>query len=109
MSPSPAIERRKHQRCPLPARVRFHHSPSRRDWPGRCVDISHGGMLMYVPATVPVQPGHPIQVKMDAIGRPEYAALDGKDVPATVVRVDRHALVSMGHVAVGVRFESAGA
>jgi hypothetical protein len=62
-------------------------------------------MLMYVPSSVPVQPGHPIQVKLGGVGRAEYAGLDGRDVPATVVRVDRHALLSMGHLAVGVRFE----
>lgn len=60
---------------------------------------------MYVPASVPVQPGHPIDVKMEAISHPEYLGLDGKDVPATVVRVDRHAMLSMGHLAVGVRFD----
>lgn len=109
MTASPSVERRQHQRHPLPARVEFHHSPSRQDWPGRCVDISHGGLLMYVPATAPVQPGHPIQLRMEGVSRPEYAGLVEGDVPATVVRVDRHALLSMGHVAVGVRFESAGA
>ncbi|MFW6065350.1 MAG: PilZ domain-containing protein [Planctomycetota bacterium] len=106
MSSPSAVERRKHRRCPMPARVNFHHSPSRRDWPGRCVDVSHGGMLMYVPASVPIQPGHPIQVKMEAISRPEYVGLGEKDVPATVVRVDRHAMLSMGHLAVGVRFDN---
>lgn len=63
---------------------------------------------MYVPASVPVQPGHPIQVRMEAIARPEYVGLGEQELPATIVRVDRKSLVSMGHLAVGVRFESSG-
>lgn len=64
---------------------------------------------MYVPAAAPVQAGHAIQLAMPK-GAADDVAPDGyAPVEATVVRVDRHSLLSMGHVAVGVKFASRGA
>lgn len=100
-------ERRKHQRYPLATSVEFHHGPSQRSFPARCVDISAGGMLMYVPAATPVQPGHPVQVTIGSVSRPEFAGLSERPVDATIVRVDRQALLSAGHLAVGLRFAHA--
>jgi len=104
----PSVDRRQHARRPLAASVQFHHAPSKRDFPGRCVDVSEGGMLLYVPANTPIQAGHPIRLRMP---KPPPAAGDDptyEPVDATVVRVDRHGLLSMGHIAVGVKFARRG-
>jgi len=100
-------ERRKHQRYPLATSVEFHHGLSQRSFPARCVDISAGGMLMYVPAATPVQPGHPVRVTVGSVSRPEFAGLSERPVDATIVRVNRQALLSAGHLAVGLRFAHA--
>ena len=97
-------ERRMYPRYPLPTSVQFHHGPSRRDFPARCANISEGGMLMYVPVTSPVQPGHPISVTIGSVSRPEFAALSERPVDATIVRVDREALLEEAHLAVALRF-----
>ncbi|MBS3820981.1 MAG: hypothetical protein GVY16_08790 [Planctomycetes bacterium] len=54
MSASPAAERSQHQRHPLITSVLFYHGPSHREFPGRCVDISNGGLQMCVPAASPL-------------------------------------------------------
>jgi len=107
MEQMPTAERRKHQRYPLPTSVSFFHAPSQRDFPGRCVDVSVGGLLMYVPATVPIHPGQPVRMSVGSVSRPELAGLSGKPLDATIVRVDRHNLLNMGQLAVGVRFAMA--
>jgi len=107
MAGTPSTDRRRHQRYPLATGVQFYHGPTQREFPGRCVDISDGGMLMYVPAKLPVQPGQPIRLTVGTVSRPEFSALSEKPLDATIVRVDRHKLLSMGHIAVGVRFASA--
>lgn len=104
MCAKPSVDRRQHRRYPLSTTVAFYHGPSQRDFPGRSVDISTGGMLMYVPAATPVQPGQPIRLTIGGGGRPEFAVPSDKPVDATIVRVDRHKLLSMGHIAVGVKF-----
>ena len=104
MIETPRTERRQHQRYPVATSVQFYHGPSQRDFPGRCCDISAGGMLMHVPATTPIQPGHTLRLSMSALPRPEFAKIAGQPLQATVVRVDRQSLVTTGHVAVGVRF-----
>jgi len=104
MCASPAVDRRAHTRYPLATSVEFHHGPSQRNFPARCVDISAGGMLMYVPAATPVQPGHPVRLQMGAVSRPEFAGLADKPISATVVRVDRRSILSSGHLAIGLRF-----
>ena len=103
----PVKERRVSPRCKLAAGVQFFHGPSGRYLPGRCVDISSGGLLMYVPAAAPVQPGHAIRLTLGAIGLPELAGLAGAPMEGTIVRVDRRALLAEGHIAVGVRFAQA--
>jgi len=108
MSAKSSAERRKYPRHPLPTSVRFRHGPSQHDYPGRCVDISVGGLLMYVPAKVPVQPGHNLRMTVGGVSRPEFAGLSGKPLDATVVRVERGKFVSTGQVAVGVRFQPVG-
>jgi len=104
MSDTPSADRRQHQRYPLATSVQFYHGPSQREFPGRCIDISHGGMLMYVPAKTPVQPGHPIRLSVGSVSRPEFAGLSETPLEATIVRVNRNALLAAGYVAVGVRF-----
>jgi len=107
MNAARSKERREHPRYPLATSVQFYHGPSQRDFPGRCINISLGGMLMYVPAATPVQPGQPIRLAMGGASRPEFSRLDGRPLDATIVRVDRGALLSEGHLAVGVRFAQA--
>jgi len=107
MSAPELIERRKHQRHPLATSVQVFHGPSGRDFPGRCLDISAGGLKMYVPAATPVQPGHPIRLTLGAVSRPEFAGLGDKPIDGTIVRVDRDALLKTGHLAVGVKFAMA--
>jgi hypothetical protein len=100
-------ERRAHPRVPIAGSAEFFHGPTQRDFPARCVDISVGGMLMYVPAQTPVQPGHPVRVCVGGINRPEFAPLGQTPVDATVVRVDRQKLLREGQLAVGIRFAEA--
>ena len=97
-------ERRKHPRHPLATTVQFFHGPSRREYPARSVDISRGGMLLYVPASVPVTRGQGIRLRIGSHGRPELAELSNKPLDATVVRVDRRKMIDLGHLPVGVRF-----
>ncbi len=60
---------------------------------------------MYVPATVPIKVGHTIRLTVAGEQPPEVP--DGAGgLGATVVRVDRHALLLMGRAAVGVRFDA---
>ncbi len=61
-------------------------------------------MLMYVPATVPVHPGQTLRVNMGTLPAPELGSMPDRPMDATIVRVDRNALLSTGHIAVGVRF-----
>ena len=103
----PVKERRVSPRYQLAAGVQFFHGPSRRDLPGRCVDISSSGLLMYVPAASPVRPGQAIRLTIGAISLPELAGLSGSPIEGTIVRVDRRALLAEGHLAVGVRFAQA--
>lgn len=107
MCPAPAVERRKHARYPLTTGVQFYHEPSQRDLPARCADISEGGMKMYVPAATPIKPGDSVYLTLGALGRPEFARLGDKPLSASIVRVDRQALLEGGHLAVGVRFMGA--
>ncbi len=104
MNSASSIDRRKHARHPLPTSVEFHHGPSHRDFPGRCVDLSKGGMLMYVPASTPVQPGDSLRVQLGSMNRPEFAELGAAPVEASIARVNRQSLLDVGYLAVGVRF-----
>ena len=104
MARSENPDRRKHARHPLATTVQFYHGPSRREYPARSVDVSHGGMLMYLPASVPVARGHAIRVTIGSHARPELAELSNRPLDATVVRVDRRKVVNLGHLPVGIRF-----
>jgi len=105
MDSTPKTDRRRHQRHPLTTSLQFYHGPSQRDFPGRCVDISKGGLLMYVPVSAPVQPGQAIRLAVGSVSRPEFAGLSETPLDATIVRVDRHSILSSGQLAVGVRFQ----
>lgn len=104
MSSAPSAERRKHPRRPLKTGVQFYHDLSRRRVPGRCEDISQGGMKMYIPATTPIRAGDSIRISLGAPARPEFSVLGEAPISASVVRVDRSSLLSAGYLAVGVRF-----
>lgn len=104
MNQPSGADRRVHQRFPLATNLSFHHGPTQRDFPGRSVDVSHGGMLMYVPATVPLHAGQYLRVSLGGTPGAEFVGLNDEPVEATVVRVDRNPLVAAGHIAVGVQF-----
>lgn len=106
MCPAPAVERRKHPRHTLHTRVQFHHYASQRGFPARCVDISHGGMLMYAPAITPVAAGDSLRVTLAAVDQPELAELGERPLDASVVRVGRDALLTAGHLAVALKFKA---
>ncbi len=101
-----SVDRRRYRRRPLATGVQFYHPTSRREFPARTIDISEGGMLMYVPASTPLQPGQPIRLKVAGVNRPEFSALSKHNVDATVVRVNRKSLLSEGYLSVGVEFST---
>lgn len=103
MSEQASTERREHKRHPLATSIQFYHGPTQREFPGRCVNVSSSGMLMYVPPNLPVQVGHPIRLSADSVRRPEFAGLGGEPVDATVTRVDRGQYIG-GQLGVAVRF-----
>jgi hypothetical protein len=69
------------------------------------VDASLGGALMYVPMSTPLQPGQRLALSVGKTERPELAEISQRPLWATIVRVDRSKLLSLGQLAVGVRFE----
>lgn len=93
---------------PTSAGVQFVHGPTHREYPARCIDFSEGGILMYVPATAPIQVDQPIQLTLPDPDDSPLGRFIRQPVEATVVRVDRKKLLSVGHVAVGVRFRRPG-
>jgi hypothetical protein len=97
-------ERRKHPRYPLNTGLHFNHGPSHRRLPGRCENISESGLKMHVPATSPIKPGDSIQLSLGAHHRPEFAVLGDRPVDASVVRVNRHDMLTTGCLEVGVKF-----
>ena len=99
-----SANRRRHVRYPLATTVQFHHGPSGRDYPARSVDTSAGGLLMYVPVGTPVAPGQAIRLQLGSHSRPELAGVGAGPIEATVVRVDRQKVLSLGYLPVGVRF-----
>ena len=104
MSQTSGIDRRLHPRYPLTESVEFFHAPTKRNFPAFCRDISHSGMLMYVPAATPVAPGQSVRLRLAEVLLPALAELAGKVIHATIVRVDRRSLLSAGQVALAVRF-----
>ncbi|HET6430198.1 MAG TPA: PilZ domain-containing protein [Phycisphaerae bacterium] len=97
-------ERRQHIRHPMATTVEMYHGPSGRQFTARTVDMSRGGVLIYLPAATPVAPGHPVLLSIGSPGRPELGGLCDQPVEATIVRVDRNGLLQHGHLPVGVRF-----
>jgi hypothetical protein len=85
--------------------LQFHHGPTKREVPGRSVDVSDSGMLMYVPALTPVKVGQAVYVNMSNIGSRQAAG--SGPVQATIVRVDRNQMTSKGYLGIGVRFAAA--
>lgn len=104
MGRKPSADRRRHVRYPLATTVQFYHCPSRREFPARSVDISAGGVLVYVPVGTPVALGQPIQLKLGTHSRPEFARLSDSPLDGTIVRVDRRRMLSVGHLPIGIRF-----
>jgi c-di-GMP-binding flagellar brake protein YcgR len=107
MTPIQKADRRRHRRYPLARTIDFHHGPTQREFPARCVDISESGMLMYVPVTTPVKPGQSIRLTVAGPAPPEVASLEDRPLEATIVRVERHGLLITGKLVVGVEFASA--
>jgi len=106
MCSAPSVDRRRHVRVPLSAALTFRHAPTDREFPARGVDVSQGGLLMYAPATAPLQAGHRLRISIGQRDKPSAAPFAGRTVNGTVVRVDRHAFIEMGHVSVGVAFDA---
>ena len=98
------VERRKHVRHPLSMTIQFYHGQSRREYPARTVNVSNGGMLMYVPVSAPVAPGHTIRINLGSQPRPEFSGLGGGPRDATIVRVEREEIAEVGYLPVGVHF-----
>ncbi len=106
-----SADRRLHKRYPLAAALRFHHQPSRRDYPARCVDASQGGLMMHAPARAPLKPGQVIRLTLsapagteEAGGPPGLAGLAERPIDATIIRIDRQTLLKEGCLGVGVQF-----
>jgi hypothetical protein len=104
MIDGPIKERRVSPRYATTAGVQLFHEPSKRDFPARCVNLSTGGLLMYVPAAVPVRTGQTVRLTLSQVGLPALAGLSAAPIEAKIVRVDRNALLAEGHLAVAVRF-----
>jgi len=98
-------ERRVHRRYPVPTSVHVEHAASERTFPARAVDASCGGMLLYVPATTPVEVGQELRLTMSDVNQPQLVRMTGQYLSAKVRRVDRHALIRTGHLAIGVEFD----
>ena len=104
MIDGPIKERRICPRHGLAVGVRFSHAMSKRDFPGRCVNLSTSGLLMYVPAGAPVKPGHQVHLTLGQVPQPALAGLSDTRIEGTIVRVDRSVLLTQGRLAVAVRF-----
>ena len=97
-------ERRAFPRRGVGISARLHHDTSGKDFPCRCVDVSPGGASLIVPANMPIRPGHEIRLTPSADTEEMAAELIGRDLTATVVRVDREALLKTGQLSVGIAF-----
>jgi hypothetical protein len=101
-------DRRKHQRFPLASSVEVHLSATGRSYPARGVDVSQGGMLVYLPASAPVAAGQ--ELELTVIPSPTAPAPAGaanavaRKRAGRVIRVDRDSLVRLGHLGVAVQF-----
>jgi hypothetical protein len=84
--------------------VEFFHVPTRRNFPAMCRNISKGGMLMYIPASTPVQPGQAVRLHVTGLSLPAVADLAAQPIDATILRVDRQSLLADGQLSTAVRF-----
>ena len=100
------LERRQHRRYTVQAASRVLHDASGRNFPCQCTDISVGGAYLAVPATMPVRVGHTVRLSGADHFTEQVTDLLGGDLAATVVRVDREALLTTGHVIIAVRFSA---
>ena len=100
-------DRRQAQRFPEIAGVRLFLAAAEQDFPARCRDISATGMYMYVPAATPVKKGQSIRIAVGDVAEPAMADLTGREMPATIARVDRWALTETGRLGIGIQFAEA--
>lgn len=99
------VERRKHPRYRLSDSLRMTHELSGRQWPGRAIDASAGGMQLALPAAVPVRPGHQVTLRLAKVSDDRLAFLADSPAVGHVVRVDREKLLNEGYIAVAVAFD----
>ena len=98
------VERRSQPRVAVRAASRLVHDASGRGFPCQCTEISAGGARLAAPATMPVRPGHTVRLSGVAAATDGIADLGDGDLTAVVVRVDREALFTAGHIVLAVRF-----
>jgi c-di-GMP-binding flagellar brake protein YcgR len=101
---APVTDRRRHPRSELRDSLRLTHQPTHRQWPGRALDVSRGGMKIALPAAAPVREGHEVTLSLPKVSSEQFAKLAEHELAARVVRVDRSSLLCEGYVAVGVEF-----
>ncbi len=106
-APSSDTERRQYQRYPIVTGLHFYHGPSDCEIPARVVNISDGGVLVFVATTARVRAGHPIRMDMGWFPHPKLVCPGRHYVAGTIVRVDRSAQRSTGQMEVGIRFAAA--
>ncbi len=104
MRESQKADRRRHRRHPLSAGAQLRHSSSAGDIPGRCVDISDSGVLMYVPISAPVKSGQKISLTLSSIKAGNYVGLNDRPIEARIVRVQRRGVLLTGKLAIGIEF-----
>ena len=128
MSQSNTAERRTHPRRAAQAGIRFYHLASRRELPARMLDLSRGGLSMLVPPSAPIREGESIRIlSLPPVGsyEPQGGGPAGdlgtaggpfgdagprdleRPLDATVLRVDRAALLTTGQVRLAIRFREA--
>ncbi len=110
MIDAPSAERRQHRRIPRVVNVEIEHPAAGCNIPARTLDISDGGMLVSVPPTAPVTEGQPVSIRasQNALPRlPKNSDPSSREtLDATIVRVDRNALLASGQLQVGIKLES---
>lgn len=106
MELTPQAERRAHPRHAVAQSVQFWHAPSRRSFPARSADLSQGGIKVCLPAAVPAITGQAVRLRIgeSASAGDNLLGLAGRDLDATIVRIDRNALMKDGYVTVGLQF-----
>ena len=101
-------DRRKHERFPLASSVEVQLAATGKKYPGRSVDVSLGGMLVYLPASAPIVAGQELELTVTpSPAAPAPAGVAGavaRTRSARVVRVDRDGLVKLGRLGVAVQF-----